>query len=314
MLSSPESKAIVMFWKCRMGGAAAVVTFVVVTALCFSNSASAQLLPLSIAAQPAIHSAASIPSADRCPLLTPELCDGLPGDPGSAWPKSPTPQASAKSWTAGGIVSRLAHDQASIYVAPFQRANLKWDAVFLVGTAALIASDRHTIGIVSQDDINISRDISNVGLYGSEAAAGAIFITGLVTDNAHAKETGFLTAEALINAFPVYAGVQLIAGRERPNQGLGHGRFFQDHATSTSFPSGHAMFTWTIASVIAHEYPRTWVKVLVYSTAAAVSVSRYTGREHFVSDVAVGSFFGYFIGRHIFNSHCSSDYDNNCHR
>jgi membrane-associated phospholipid phosphatase len=297
-----------------MGGAAAVVTFSVVAILSFSSSASAQLLPVPTAAQPAIHSAAVLRSADHCLLLTPEMCDGLPADRGNAWPEAPAPNRSARSWTVGRVVSRLAHDQASIYAAPFQRANFKWDAVFLVGTAALIATDRHTIGIVSQDDINISRDISNVGLYGSEAAAGAIFITGLVTDNAHAKETGYLTAEALINAFPVYAGVQLIAGRERPNQGVGHGRFFQDHATSTSFPSGHAMFTWTIAAVIAHEYPRTWVKVLVYSTAAAVSVARYTGREHFVSDVAVGSFFGYFIGRHIFNSHCSSDYDNNCHR
>jgi membrane-associated phospholipid phosphatase len=206
----------------------------------------------------------------------------------------------------------LAHDQGSIYAAPFERANLKWDAVFLVGSAALIATDRHTIGIVTQDDINISRDISNVGLYGIGAAAGAIFVTGLRTDNPHAKETGFLTAEALVNAYPVYVGLQLIAGRERPNQGAGHGRFFQDHAISTSFPSGHAMFSWAMASVVAHEYPRTWVKVLAYSAAAAVSVTRYTGREHFVSDVAVGSFLGYFIGRHIFNSHCSAEYNEGC--
>jgi len=72
------------------------------------------------------------------------------------------------------------------------------------------------------------------------------------------------------------------------------------------------MFTWTMAAVIAHEYPRTWVKVLAYSTAAAVSVTRYTGREHFVGDVALGSFIGYFIGRHIFNMHCSSEYSERC--
>jgi membrane-associated phospholipid phosphatase len=209
---------------------------------------------------------------------------------------------------------RLARDQGSIYIAPFERVNLKWDLVFLAGAATLIATDRHTIGIVSQDDLDISRDISNVGLYGTEATAGAIFLTGLVTNDAHAKETGFLTLEALVNAFPVYAGLQLIAGRERPNQGIGHGRFFEHHATDTSFPSGHAMFTWAMAAVIAHEYPRTWVKILAYSTAAAVSVTRYTGREHFVADVAVGSFIGYFIGRHIFNLHCSSEFNVGCHR
>jgi membrane-associated phospholipid phosphatase len=250
---------------------------------------------------------------DQCVLLSPELCAGLPPSQAKARSDPPAPRSSSNSWTVRRVVARLAHDQGSIYIAPFERANLKWDAVFLAGTATLIATDRHTIGIVSRDDINISRDISNVGLYGSEAAAGAIFFTGLITNNAHAKETGFLTAEALMNAFPVYAGLQLIAGRERPDQGVGHGRFFQDHATGTSFPSGHAMFTWTIAAVIAHEYPRPWVKILAYSTAAAVSITRYTGREHFVADVAVGSFLGYFIGRHIFNLHCSSEYNEGCH-
>src|SRR5882724_2041902 len=139
-----------------------------------------------------------------------------------------------------------------------------------------------------------------------------IFLTGLLTDNAHAKETGFITGEALLNAYPVYIAMQLIAGRERPDQGAGHGRFFQDHSTNTSFPSGHSMFTWTMAAVIAHEYPRTWVKILAYATATAVSMARYTGREHFLSDVALGGFIGYFIGRHIFKMHCSTEFSERC--
>jgi len=209
-------------------------------------------------------------------------------------------------------LKRLARDQRSIYIAPLQRANLKWDAAFILGTTALVVTDRNTIGVVSRDNESISRNISNVGLYGTEAAAGAIFFTGLLTDNPHAKETGFITAEALLNAYPVYIGMQLIAGRERPDQGAGHGRFFQDHSTNTSFPSGHSMFTWTMAAVIAHEYPRTWVKILAYTTATAVSITRYTGREHFVSDVALGGFIGYFIGRHIFKMHCSTEFSERC--
>jgi membrane-associated phospholipid phosphatase len=69
-----------------------------------------------------------------------------------------------------------------------------------------------------------------------------------------------------------------------------------------------------MAAVIAHEYPRTWVKILAYTTATAVSLTRYTGREHFVSDVAVGGFIGYFIGRHIFKLHCSTDFSERCIR
>jgi hypothetical protein len=252
----------------------------------------------------------TVNSADACPLLTADVCHGLPPDPQAASPN--VSDSSSDSWTVGRIVSRLAHDQSSIYIAPFQKTNVKWDFAFVASTGLLIATDRHTIGIVSKDSESISRDISNVGLYGSEITAGAIFFTGLITDDAHAKETGFLTGEALLNAFPVYAGLQVIAGRERPDQGSGHGRFFQDHATGTSFPSGHAMFTWTMAAVLAREYPRNWFRVLIYSTAAATSVARYTGREHFVADVAVGSFLGYLIGRHIFKLHCAPGFQNSC--
>jgi hypothetical protein len=31
-----------------------------------------------------------------------------------------------------------------------------------------------------------------------------------------------------------------------------------------------------MAAVIAHEYPRTWVKILAYTTATAVAIRRYT--------------------------------------
>ena len=301
-----------MFWLRRLSRFAICVALLAAVTQ-FARSVSAQEFPLTLSANPNPH-LLTVDSADACPLLTADVCHGLQQESQVAGPDAPAPERSSNSWTVGRIVTRLAHDQGSIYIAPFQKANVKWDFAFVASTGLLVATDRHTIGIVSRDSENISRDISNVGLYGSEITAGAIFFTGLITDDAHAKETGFLTGEALLNAFPVYAGLQLIAGRERPDQGSGHGRFFQDHATSTSFPSGHAMFTWTMAAVLAREYPRNWFRVLIYSTAAATSIARYTGREHFVADVAVGSFLGYFIGRHIFKLHCAPGFHNSCHK
>jgi membrane-associated phospholipid phosphatase len=55
--------------------------------------------------------------------------------------------------------------------------------------------------------------------------------------------------------------MQLVASRERPDEGTGNGRFRQHFGLNTSFPGGHAMFTWSMASVIAHEYPWKWVKM-----------------------------------------------------
>lgn len=270
----------------------------------------AQLIPEQNSTQPRQNLALAA-STDRCILLTPQMCDGLLASSQDSVPNAP--QTSSNSGKPDQMLDRFAHDQAGLYAAPFRRSNLPWDAAFFVGTAALIATDKNTISPVSNEHIDLNRNISNAGIYGMGAAAGAIWVTGLVTHDPHAQETGFLTAEALANAVPIYVGLQLIAGRERPNEGVGHGRFLQNHSINSSFPSGHALFAWTMASVIAHEYPRRWVKILVYGTATAISVTRFTGREHFVSDVAVGSFLGYFLGRHIFHAHCSTEFSEACH-
>lgn len=302
-----------MCWPSRVCGLT-VRAIVLVLLPWFEGSLSAQDFAPPASPQPA-HFLAGSDAGDHCVLLPVDLCEGLPASQSNGSSASPgSATSSSEPWTVRRILKRLARDQGSIYAGPLRRENVKWDAAFVLGTTALVVTDRHTIGIVSRDNENISRNISNVGLYGTEAAAGGIFLTGLLTDNAHARETGFITGEALLNAYPVYIAMQLIAGRERPDQGAGHGRFFQDHSTNTSFPSGHSMFTWTMAAVIAHEYPRTWVKILAYTTAAAVSVARYTGREHFVSDTALGGFIGYFIGRHIFKMHCSMEFSERCMR
>jgi len=55
-------------------------------------------------------------------------------------------------------------------------------------------------------------------------------------DNEHAKETGQSELETLVNTFLIYAPVQLIAGRQRPGEGNGHGDFLRHHNMNTSFP------------------------------------------------------------------------------
>ncbi len=259
----------------------------------------------------AIRHVAEAPSShlsrNVCFLPRSELCSG---------PISADPQ-STQSGSSDGVfkkaVRRFGKDQAEIYSAPFHRSNLKWDALFLAGTGVLIATDRRASGALSRNHVDIGRNISSVGLYGTSAAAGALWLSGLATHNEHARETGALSAEAFANAVPVYVGLQLITGRERPIEGSGNGRFWRNNALNSSFPSGHALFTWSMASVIAHEYPRPWAKWLAYGTATAVSVSRFSGREHFPSDVAVGSVLGYLLGRHIFHAHCREGLSESCH-
>src|SRR5262249_44152715 len=59
-----------------------------------------------------------------------------------------------------------------------------------------------------------------------------------------------------------------------------------------SFPSEHAAAAWSIASVIAHEYPGPLTKLLAYGAAGLISYSRVRAGQHFPSDVLVGALIG----------------------
>jgi membrane-associated phospholipid phosphatase len=247
--------------------------------------------------------AALLPDA---PSATRDQNNAPPSSPDSGGASS-EPQSSAKSWA-----HRFVTDQRDIYTAPFHRSAIKWDLLFLAGTAGLIAADDHISGAIPPGSKNVSRAISNAGLIGTSAALGGILVVGLKDDDSHARETGILGLEALANTGVVYALAQVAAGRERPLEGTGEGRFFQNNTLGSSFPSGHSAFTWTMATVIAEEYPKPWVQVLAYGTATAVSVTRVTGLEHFPADVAVGGVTGYLIGRYVFHAHCRPGLSASC--
>jgi len=124
---------------------------------------------------------------------------------------------------------------------------------------------------------------------------------GRATGNARARETGRVGGEALIDSALVFTVLKSVSQRPRPTIDDAHAEFFDG---GRSFPSGHAASAWALATVIANEYhDRRAVRVAAYGLASAVSVSRYTARKHFLSDVLVGSVIGYGIGRHVYRTH-----------
>jgi len=54
--------------------------------------------------------------------------------------------------------------------------------------------------------------------------------------------------------------------------------------------------------------------IIIYATAGAVSTGRLLGRDHFTSDILVGSALGYVIGRYIFHLRCEPGLSESCHR
>jgi PAP2 superfamily len=56
--------------------------------------------------------------------------------------------------------------------------------------------------------------------------------------------------------------------------------------------------------VLVDETPgHPWLHVGLYVLAAGVSVARVTGRNHFPSDVVVGSAIGYLVGGYVYRRH-----------
>jgi hypothetical protein len=211
-------------------------------------------------------------------------------------------------------VKRTLQDQKELYLTPFKPSNFKWDALVLGGTAALLASDRHIEKHIGTAHYTFYQATSDVAIAGLGATLGGVWIWGLKGNHPHAKETGLLELETLVNTFLIYTPMQLVAGRQRPDEGNGNGDFFQHHNINTSFPGGHAMFTFAMATVVSHEYSQKWVQVLAYSAASIVTVSRFMARDHWSSDMFVGAALGIGIGAHIFHAHCDPTLSDSCKR
>ncbi|HEY5403887.1 MAG TPA: phosphatase PAP2 family protein [Pyrinomonadaceae bacterium] len=201
-------------------------------------------------------------------------------------------------------------DQKAIWTAPFHlnKSDAAWALPLTGATITLIATDRQTEAELVENGTDlprfrISRNFSELGsFYSTGAIAAGFYLTGRFTHNARARETGVLAAEALLNGAIVGGALKLASQRERPVADDGSGEFWDG---GSSFPSGHSISAWTIATVIAQEYGkgRPALKIGAYGLAAAVSISRYTGQKHFLSDVLVGSAIGYGVGRYVYDRH-----------
>jgi hypothetical protein len=212
------------------------------------------------------------------------------------------------------MLRRGLEDQRELYAAPFKPSNIKWDALVLAGTGALLVTDTRIERQLPDGPSQRYQNSSNIALGGLAASLAGLWVYGIKTTNPRAKETGELELETLTNTFLIYAPMQFIAGRQRPGEGNGNGDFLRHHALNTSFPGGHTMFAWSMATVLAREYPKPWVRVLAYSAAGTVTLSRFMAHDHWSSDMLVGSVLGFAIGTHIFHSHCDLELSPSCHR
>jgi len=208
-----------------------------------------------------------------------------------------------------GLVGRFVRDQREIWTSParLRFSDTEWLVPLSGITAGLFVTDSDFSKHLSQNPTTIShyKTLSNAGVAALVGGAGGMWVMGHVSHNEHWSETGFLAGEAALNSLVAVESFKYTLRRQRPYQGDGSGPFFQ--SGGTSFPSEHAAAAWSVAGVIAHEYPGPFTKIMAYGLASLVSVSRVKAHQHFPSDVVVGSVIGNLVAQNIYSRHHDSE-------
>ncbi|MCK4765940.1 MAG: phosphatase PAP2 family protein [Candidatus Aminicenantes bacterium] len=229
-----------------------------------------------------------------------------------------TEDSTAKKKEKKTFFKKIFADEGEIWTSPFKMKGkqlLTWGSVALI-TAILIENDEKLYRSTQeyQTEHKWVQDLSpavrplgdgNLNL----GVAGGFYLWGLLFKDTKAKKAGELSLMSLIHAGIVVQLVKHLTGRKRPRAtepGVDHwegpaGFFkrYKDHRDMyyDAFFSGHTVTAWSLATVVAKMYNKSFVvPVLCYSLATIAGLSNVTEGEHWYSDVFVGAVIGYAIG------------------
>jgi membrane-associated phospholipid phosphatase len=211
--------------------------------------------------------------------------------------------AESKHSAAGQFMRDIWTDQKSLWASPFRMDRRRFIKIALplaAATAGFIATDSKSAKLLpnTPDQIRWSKRIAYFGSgYTLGFLTGTWLIGGKVIRRPYYSKIGRNAGESFANSFLINYALKGATLRQRPDQGDGRGLFWHG---GQSFPSGHAMNSWAVAIAVARtpKCPK-WMAITSYCVATAVSLSRWSARKHFPSDILVGGILGGFIGNHI---------------
>lgn len=254
-------------------------------------------LPQSSATQGTVESSSSLPDAPQPQNPAPQ-------------PPAPQPQATKapEPVTLKRLPKSLWDDQKAIWTSPLRLkpSDAEWLVPLGISTGMLIGSDQHTMNYaihINAGDQHTANTLSDAGVITLGAIPAAGYLWSLVNYAPQARETGLLTGEALADSLFVNEVFKITFRRDRPLVNNAAGNFFSSSVTDSSFPSNHSVAAWSMAAVVASEYPGWLTRTAVYGLAATVSISRVLSEQHFPSDVLIGSATGWLIGRYVYHAH-----------
>jgi membrane-associated phospholipid phosphatase len=212
------------------------------------------------------------------------------------------------------LAPNVVHDQKSIWTFPGRLAKGKdlipTAAFAMIGTALVAGADppaaRYFRNTTAFGGYN--RALPGAATFAAIVATPlSLYGAGLIRKDAKMTRTALLAGEAVADAEILTEVCKHAVSRWRPTSLPPNGNFADTFAEGgnrfssnhSSFPSGHAITAFAVATVVSRRYGRQhrWVPIVAYAGAAAIGFSRLTLSAHYTSDVFVGAALGYSISR-----------------
>jgi len=208
--------------------------------------------------------------------------------------------------------ARFLHDEKDMWLFPVKLAEGKhWlpTAIIVGGTAAFLKEDPPLERKVRQTDIfSEYNKVLKSSVSGGLIAVVPVgfYAVSLLRHDSYGQGTSLLAGEAVANDAVLMIVLKAITRRARPSEfppnGAYNDTFFATRnslfGNGSSFPSAHAMMSFSVATVFAQRYKQhKWVPYVAYALATAISFSRITTGAHFPSDVFIGAATGFAIAR-----------------
>lgn len=218
------------------------------------------------------------------------------------------------------FIPQLAYNLKMQAISPFRISGQQWAKtflnVFVIGAVSLTDQviDDGLRKTYNQNSFPV-RSSNYISLIGSEVGLGftALWLgKGLLTHSSKSTETALLAFQAALSATVWNRVLKYSTLRERPYSAYqnNHTSFsalgptkLKTYFTNSdyhSFGSGHTATAFALATVFAEQYEDVpFIKVICYSLATAVGLSRMTQHKHWGSDVLMGAMLGYACGKQI---------------
>jgi len=270
-------------------------------------------------AEPAAASPASAPDASTkdASTLDASIKDASLTDPAELsrpWEVARPDQDPDRKVSWKRLVPNMARDQKQMWLFPLSVAHgqhLLPTLAFVGATATFMAMDahnatyfRHTSAYKGFNNAFSGRNTSIL----MEALPTIMYGVGLARKDSYMQHTFLLAGEAVLDSEILTSVMKDIDRRLLPGEVLNE-NFSESWFRKTdgslvkgrgSFPSGHGIVAFSLATVIADRYPNPrWIPWTAYGFASLVTFSRLPLQAHFSSDAFAAAVLGYVIAHYV---------------